>query len=202
MSDVESSISPKKSVPPNRIQKITLRISDKLDRIHSRFIGWLFRPWRIQIGKQTLIRRGAILSTKHGGSISIGNFCEISPEAKILTYGGDIKMGNYCTLNPNAIIYGQGGVTMGDGVRIAAHSVIIPSNHQVDGDADSAYRKPNISKGITIGNNVWIGTHCVILDGVHVAKGCVIAAGAVVTRSTEPDGIYAGVPARRIKTIR
>ncbi|MBR1536811.1 MAG: hypothetical protein IJ630_07725 [Treponema sp.] len=46
---------------------------------------------------------------------------------------------------------------------------------------------------------MWIGANVTILDGVTVASGCVLAAGSVVTKSTEPNGVYAGVPARRIK---
>ena len=42
----------------------------------------------------------------------------------------------------------------------------------------------------------------IILPGVTIAEGCVIAAGAVVNKSTEPDGLYAGVPARRVKDLK
>ena len=37
--------------------------------------------------------------------------------------------------------------------------------------------------------------------GVTVGDGCVLAAGAVVTGDCEPDGLYAGVPARRVKDL-
>ena len=40
-----------------------------------------------------------------------------------------------------------------------------------------------------------------ILGGVTIAPGCVIGAGAVVTRSTERDGVYVGVPARRVRDL-
>ena len=50
-----------------------------------------------------------------------------------------------------------------------------------------------------IEDDVWIGANCTILDGVRIAKGCIIGAGSVVSKSTEPFGIYAGVPARLIK---
>lgn len=32
-------------------------------------------------------------------------------------------------------------------------------------------------------------------------KGGVIAAGAVVTESTEPNAVYAGIPARKIRDL-
>lgn len=53
---------------------------------------------------------------------------------------------------------------------------------------------------IKIGNDVWIGYGAQIMAGVTVADGCVIGAGAVVTHNTEPYGVYAGVPARKIKS--
>jgi acetyltransferase-like isoleucine patch superfamily enzyme len=52
--------------------------------------------------------------------------------------------------------------------------------------------------GIVIDDDVWIGAHASVLDGVRIARGCVIGAGAVVTKSTEPYGVYAGVPAKPI----
>ena len=53
--------------------------------------------------------------------------------------------------------------------------------------------------GVEIGSDVWIGTSVVILDGVKIGRGCVIGAGAIVTRSTDPDCIYVGNPARLLR---
>ena len=39
------------------------------------------------------------------------------------------------------------------------------------------------------------------MPGVTVGSGCIIAAGAVLTADCSPDGIYAGVPAKRIKDL-
>ena len=55
------------------------------------------------------------------------------------------------------------------------------------------------NKGIIIEDDVWIGAGVRILDGVTIARGCVIGAGSVVTKSTEEFGVYVGVPARLIK---
>jgi acetyltransferase-like isoleucine patch superfamily enzyme len=72
-----------------------------------------------------------------------------------------------------------------------------PANH-IFADASRPIHKQGLSRqGVTIGDDVWIGAGARILDGVTIARGCVIGAGAVVTRSTRPDGVYLGVPARR-----
>lgn len=44
------------------------------------------------------------------------------------------------------------------------------------------------------------GAGSIILPGVMLAEGSVIGAGSVVTKNTEPWGIYVGSPAQRIGT--
>jgi carbonic anhydrase/acetyltransferase-like protein (isoleucine patch superfamily) len=43
----------------------------------------------------------------------------------------------------------------------------------------------------------------IIMDNAHIGSRCIIAAGAVVLENSvlEPNGIYAGVPAKRIKEL-
>ncbi len=46
-----------------------------------------------------------------------------------------------------------------------------------------------------------MGVHCVVIGKIEIASGCVIGAGAVVTKSTEQNSVYAGVPARKIRNV-
>ena len=62
--------------------------------------------------------------------------------------------------------------------------------------------KPKIEiQDIVIESDVWIGRNVTLLSGVHIGRGCTIGAGAVVTKSTPPYYMVAGVPARPIKRI-
>jgi acetyltransferase-like isoleucine patch superfamily enzyme len=54
---------------------------------------------------------------------------------------------------------------------------------------------------VTIGAGCWIAARSVIMPGVTIGDGCIVAAGAVVLEDCEPDGLYAGVPARRIRDL-
>jgi acetyltransferase-like isoleucine patch superfamily enzyme len=56
-------------------------------------------------------------------------------------------------------------------------------------------------KPVSIGDGAWVGAHCVIVPGVNVAEHCMIGAGSVVTKDTEPYSLYAGNPARKIKVL-
>jgi maltose O-acetyltransferase len=59
----------------------------------------------------------------------------------------------------------------------------------------------SISIPIKVGNGCWIGARSMILPGVTIGDGCIIAAGSVVTKDCEPNGLYAGTPAKRIKDL-
>lgn len=147
-------------------------------------------------GKGSIIHPTAIITSE----VKMGDFCEIHPYTILDTKSGSIELGNNVSVNPHSMIYGQGGLKIGNDVRIAAHVVIIPANHNFDG-RDLPIRKQGMTKkGVIIEDDVWLGTGVKVLDGVTIAKGCVIAAGAVVTKSTEPYGVYAGVPAKKIKS--
>lgn len=54
---------------------------------------------------------------------------------------------------------------------------------------------------VLIGTGTWICANCVILPGVKIGKGCVIAAGAVVVKDCKDNSLYAGNPARFIKSL-
>ncbi len=54
---------------------------------------------------------------------------------------------------------------------------------------------------IVIGNNVFIGRRAIILPGTVIGDNCVIGAGSVVKGALASDGVYAGVPAKRLREL-
>lgn len=57
-----------------------------------------------------------------------------------------------------------------------------------------------ISKGdIVVEDDVWIGQNAIILSGVHIGRGAIVAAGAVVTKDVPDYAIVGGNPAKVIK---
>ena len=154
-----------------------------------------FAGVNVRIHPSTWIASKALIRCTDGGGVVIGKHCEINDYAIIDSLGGEVRMGNHCSLNPFAIVYGYGGAVLGNRVRIAAHTVIIPANH-VFGSSQPLHEAGLTGRGIEVGNDVWIGSGARILDGVVIGDGSVVGAGAVVTHSIPSGCIATGVPAR------
>ncbi len=159
-------------------------------------VRFMFR--KINVHYTSAVSFSSRLRLINGGSITVGKNSEISG-AVIETRGGSIKIGDYCFIGPFSVVYGHGGLSIGNYVMIAAHSIIIPANHEIKKNGEYMYWQLEKRKGIIIEDDVWIGAGCKILDGVTIRKGSVIGAGSVVTKSTEPYSVNAGVPAKFIK---
>lgn len=153
---------------------------------------------RIVLGSNVHIRRHAMLDCGKGGHIEIGANSVIMPYAVMLAYGGRIRLGEYCSVNPFCVLHGHGGLTIGNYVRIAPGTVVIPANHIYDDPDRPISRQGLDKKGVVIEDDVWIGAGAIILDGVHIGKGAVIGAGAVVNKDVASMQVVAGVPARQI----
>lgn len=51
-----------------------------------------------------------------------------------------------------------------------------------------------------VGKNCFIGGRSLILPGVEIGDNCIVAAGAIVTKSVPPRSIVAGNPARVVRS--
>lgn len=119
-----------------------------------------------------------------------------------LEIGDNFYLGKHSSIETNCVI--------GNDVIIANHVGIVgryDHNYQQVGVPvrlamqirDEDYDWKGKDELTVIGDDVWIGYGAIILSGVKIADGCIIAAGALVTKDTEPYSIYAGSPARKIK---
>lgn len=62
-------------------------------------------------------------------------------------------------------------------------------------------RDLEITKPIIIGDNVYIGVNSIILPGVLIEDNVIIGAGSVVTKNIPKGSVYAGNPAKFIKSF-
>lgn len=152
----------------------------------------------IFIGSGGFISTKCVMSINQGGTIKLGSDCEIHDYAMLMSYGGDITVGNNCSINPFCVLYGHGGLVIGEGVRIATHTVIVPANHSPGDEEIPLYKRGVVAQGIKIGDYSWIGAGSRILDGVEIGRHAIVGAGSVVTKSVPDFATVAGVPAKII----
>ena len=137
--------------------------------------AFLLRLWGMEIGKNTSIRPGSRFGSKR---VTIGSGCKIDR----IEFDGDADL------------------VIGDNSYVGRRVMIVTRTHPLGGP-ERRRGHGDIDLPVTIGRGCWIPQNAVISPGVEVADGCVVLSGAVVTRNTEPNGLYGGVPAVRIRDL-
>ena len=137
-------------------------------------------------------------------NISIGEECKFYNSVTLwledrecgLTIGNKTELYGYTTIS---VLEPRSQVTIGNNCLLSFSIDIRTSDsHSIIDVATD--KKINHAKNISIGNHVWIGEHVIILKGVAINDDSVVAAGSVVTKSTDEKGIIiAGNPARIVK---
>jgi acetyltransferase-like isoleucine patch superfamily enzyme len=129
------------------------------------------------------------------GRISVAPGAWIESGVVLHAYGGIIQLGRDVFLGPGTVIYGHGGVEIGDDCLIAMHCRIVSSNHTLPPVGTMIRSQPDVLLPTRIGRDVWLGAGATILGGVTLGDGCVVGAGAVVTKDLPAGAIAFGVPA-------
>ncbi|MDP5158893.1 MAG: acyltransferase [Flaviramulus sp.] len=88
-------------------------------------------------------------------------------------------------------------ITIGNFVCINDEVVILTGGHDAFDPKWSSKRAE-----VIIDDYVWVGTGAMILAGVHLGRGCVVGARAVVTKSVAPGEIVVGNPAKTLNKKR
>jgi carbonic anhydrase/acetyltransferase-like protein (isoleucine patch superfamily) len=145
----------------------------------------------------------ALILECRGSHPKHGDNCWFAPNATIV---GDVIMGDECSVWFSAVVRGDvNSIRMGNKVNIQDGAVI-----------HCTYEKTKVSlgnnvsighnalvHGCTVEDNVLIGMGSIVMDDCYIEANCIIAAGAVLLEGTRVESwsIYAGVPAKKVKTL-
>lgn len=134
-----------------------------------------------RIGKNTFIAENATIL----GDVEMGDNCSVWYNTIVRGDVHYIKIGNNVNIQDGAILhctYQKSPVNIGNNVSIA-HGAII--------------------HGCTIHDNVLIGMGAIVMDDAVIESNSIVAAGALISQGTvvESGSVYAGVPAKKIKSI-
>lgn len=165
-------------------KKHALRALLSLDFIRSATSGIAYYVheqvlWRSQIHLDGPVRIHPTASIRNAANIYVGRNSHINHNCCI--WAGDrscIRLG--------------ADLLMGPGVMMFA------GNHGLKRETPMMHQ-PRTEADIVIGDDVWLGAGATVTSGVHLSRGIMVAAGAVVTKSIEePYSIIGGIPARVI----
>lgn len=145
----------------------------------------------------------AIIRNLRGFTPKIGENCFLAETAAII---GDVTMGRDCSIWYSAVLRGDvNTITLGDRVNVqdgaAIHTLYKKSITEIGSDVSIGHNAT--IHGAKIEDKVLIGMGATILDHAVIGTGSIIAAGSLVLSGTkvEPNSLYAGVPAKRIKDV-
>ncbi|MGF1747117.1 acyltransferase [Vibrio cionasavignyae] len=115
--------------------------------------------------------------------------------------GGIISIGDNSGIGEDSKLVSMGKIVIGNDVMIAPQVIILTGGHEYSDKTLLLREQPSVIKPVSIGNDSWIGARVTILPGVNIGERVIVAAGSVVTCDLESNGVYAGVPAKKIKSL-
>ena len=147
--------------------------------------AYLSHPFVIAIGSNPVRRRIAERMTVRWGTV-VHPSAVVSPHA--ILGAGTVVM-------PGAVV--NAGAVVGNHCIINSGAVVEHDNTL----ADFVHISPNAALGgtVTVGAESHIGIGACVRNNVNICGGCTIGAGAAVVKNITEPGVYAGVPARKIK---
>lgn len=165
-----------------------------------------------------LLRRGARVTVRPGGTLDVGPHLVMGEYSEIST-GGQCTIGSNFFENSYSRIVAHDSITIGDNVLFGSFVSVLDHDHRVrvvdEGAGHSATDGENPSGGqrlvieqqafdtapIVIGDNVWLGDKVTVVKGVTIGDNVVVGANSVVTRDLPSGVVAAGAPAKVVRHL-
>jgi putative colanic acid biosynthesis acetyltransferase WcaF len=124
----------------------------------------------------------------------LGPRTHICPRARIWA-PWNLECAEQATIADEAIVYTPQRIALGSHAIVSQQAYLCGATHDYE---DPAF--PLVARPISIGSYAWICARATVQPGVAVGDGAVLGLGSQATRNLEPWTVYAGVPARRVKS--
>ena len=132
-----------------------------------------------------------------GDHVRIDGFCNLVATCPI-EIGRYVHISSFCHVSAAAPIRFEDFSGISHGCQIFTASDDLSGASLTNPTTPARFKQPFLGP-VGLGRHVLVGANSVILPAVAIGEGSVIGALSMVDRDLEPWGIYAGVPARRIK---
>jgi acetyltransferase-like isoleucine patch superfamily enzyme len=112
-----------------------------------------------------------------------------------------LKIGNNFTLSYGSIIVCNKHVEIGNFVMIGEYTSIRDTSHSFKSKDTPFCKQQDYSSSIILGNNIWIGRGCMLFPGTIINDNVIVGANSVIKGHLEANSVYAGSPAKKIKSL-
>ena len=150
------------------------------------------KPWNLDI---------------YGNNIFIGNNVHLRTSRNNITHicswnrngaNAEIRIGDNVLISPGVRIIAAQCIEIEENVMIVSNVYITDSDWH---DTYDRIKTPGPTKRVLIKKNSWIGEGSKISKGVTIGENSIIGLGSVVVSDVPNNKIYAGNPAREIKSL-
>ncbi|MGR4862529.1 WcaF family extracellular polysaccharide biosynthesis acetyltransferase [Caulobacter sp. LARHSG274] len=124
----------------------------------------------------------------------IGKNVIIRPSVRV-TYPWKLEIGDNSWVGDFVELYTLGEIKIGDNAVVSQYTYLCTGSHDMRSPSFDIYAKP-----IVVEDEAWIASGVFVHPGVTVARCSVVGARSVLSKDTEPFGVYAGYPAERVGT--
>jgi galactoside O-acetyltransferase len=153
-----------------------------------------------KLGRDVLISRTSRLYIPEYISIGdysvVDDFCIVSGNVEL---GRNVHLAHGCR-----VIGGREGIRMDDFSGLAFGVTIFAQSDDYGGDAltnptvSMKFRKITRAR-VEIGRHAVVGAGSIIFPGANLGEGSSVGAFSMITKPTEPWGVYFGIPAKKIR---
>lgn len=161
-------------------------ICSKLEMSDSYICGRLLQEYGAKLGQDINFKGGIIIDNASGDQDATNGFSNLS-------------IGHQCYIGKKTFFDLPDKIIIGNEAVISANVSIF--THADCGNRLMGKHFQRRTGSVIIGRGTWIGANTTILCGVTIGDGCVVAAGAVVTKDVPANSLVGGVPAKLIKKL-
>jgi acetyltransferase-like isoleucine patch superfamily enzyme len=152
-----------------------------------RSVPGILRSFNAAIGPRTTFKGALIIENARGDEHSAGDFRHL-------------RIGRNCYIGESVYFDLAHEITIADNAVLSGR-VSILTHADCNRSAYLAAEFPRVCMPVMIEEGAWIGFGATIFPGVTIGREATVAAGSVLREDVPPRTVYAGVPARAMRSI-
>ncbi|MBI3273478.1 MAG: hypothetical protein HYZ53_31125 [Planctomycetes bacterium] len=147
----------------------------------------LLRAFGATVGEGTTFKRSVLIENAYEYSSAPGDF-------------RNLRIGARCYIGDGVYFDLTESVTIEDNAVVSAQAAFL-THEDCNRSPWLETRYPRRTGAIRVGHGAWLGTRATVLLGVTMAAEGVLAAHSLLRADAEPRCLYAGVPARKVRSL-